>query len=70
MRGKGNDTSQFIVAFQAASDELERLINLFMVIYQVRCNLEHGQKSPSRDRDIQLCRASEPFVRAVLERCA
>jgi hypothetical protein len=28
-----------------------------MVIYQIRCNLAHGQKSPNRERDVQLCKA-------------
>ena len=70
MRGNGKDTAEYVRAFHAAKDPLERLINVFMVIYQVRCNLEHGQKSPSRERDVQLCACSAPVVAAVVQRCA
>jgi hypothetical protein len=70
MRGNGRDTGPFIEAFGAAKEPLEKLINLFKIIYQVRCNLEHGQKSPTRDRDLKLCEASAPLVSAVLQSCA
>lgn len=66
MRGNGRDTSQYIAQFTAASTALEKLDALFMVIYQVRCNFEHGQKSPSRARDQTLCEAACPFVAAVV----
>lgn len=64
------DTSHFIEAFQVAQDSLEKLVNVFIVVYQVRCNLEHGQKSPSRERDVQLCAYSAPIVAKVIEHCA
>lgn len=70
MRGNGKDTSQFIAQFSAAPTALEKLDALFMVIYQVRCNFEHGQKSPSRDRDKTLCEAACPFVSEVVRRAA
>lgn len=70
MRGNGRDTMPNIQAFHAAMDSLTRLQELFMVIYQVRCNLEHGQKSPRRERDIQLCQSAFPIVADVVKLCA
>ena len=70
MRGNGRDTSANIQAFNAATDSLAKLQEVFMVIYQVRCNLEHGQKSPSRERDIQLCQAASPLVAHIVGRNA
>ncbi|MFA5266203.1 MAG: hypothetical protein WC378_20460 [Opitutaceae bacterium] len=70
MRGNGKDTSQYITAFATAVDPKAKVSELFMVIYQVRCNLEHGQKSPSRDRDIRLCACAAPVISYVLERNA
>jgi hypothetical protein len=67
MRGNGRDTSPNIQAFNDAIDMKIKLSELFMIIYQVRCNLEHGQKSPSRDRDIMLCTCASPFICYVLE---
>ena len=70
MRGNGRDTSQYIVQFGTASTALEKLVALFMIIYQVRCNFEHGQKSPSRARDQTLCEAACPFVAGVVRHAA
>lgn len=70
MRGNGKDTSPNIQAFNIAVDSKAKLSELFMVIYQVRCNLEHGQKSPSRDRDVRLCACAAPVISYVLERNA
>lgn len=67
MRGNGRNTASHIQAFQAGDTSLDKLKELFMIIYQVRCNLEHGQKSPSRDRDIELCREARPLVEHVVE---
>ncbi len=67
MRGNGKDTSPYIKKFDQAGSSLDKIVALFMVIYQIRCNLEHGQKSPSRDRDADLCRAACPFVAAVVD---
>jgi hypothetical protein len=68
MRGNGKNTMQNIQAFGMAVDSLAKLKELFMVIYQVRCNLEHGQKSPSIDRDIMLCQSAAPLVAYVVNR--
>lgn len=70
MRGNGKDSSQYIEQFSAAPTALEKLDALFMIIYQVRCNFEHGQKSPSRDRDKTLCEAACPFVSEVVRHAA
>ena len=70
MRGNGKDTSHNIQAFNATADAKAKLSELFMVIYQVRCNLEHGQKSPSRYRDVRLCTCAAPVISYVLERNA
>lgn len=67
MRGTGKNTMPNIQAFGVAVDSLVKLQELFMVIYQVRCNLEHGKKSPSKDRDIKLCESSAPLVAYVVD---
>jgi hypothetical protein len=67
MRGNGKDTAPNIAAFKAATTSLEKLEHVLMVVYQVRCNLEHGQKSPNRERDAELCRRSAPIIAALVE---
>lgn len=67
MRGNGKDTSQYMAKFDAATTAVEKLVALFMVIYQIRCNLDHGQKSPSRARDETLCKAACPFVAGIVQ---
>jgi hypothetical protein len=66
MRGNGRDTATNIQSFMEASDSLSKIKELFMIVYQVRCNLEHGQKSPGRQRDINLCQCSSPLVAHVV----
>lgn len=70
MRGNGKDTTQNIQAFSSAVDSLAKLQELFMVIYQVRCNLEHGEKSPKTVRDIKLCQSAAPLVAYVVDQNA
>jgi hypothetical protein len=69
MRGNGRDTAVAIAAFHASDNSQEKLCELFAVIYQVRCNLEHGQKSPNVERDLRLCECSAPMVEAVVAHC-
>jgi len=69
MRGNGRDTQPRIDEFHNADDHLSKLVALFLIIYQVRCNLEHGQKSPNRARDMQLCANASCVLQDVLERC-
>jgi hypothetical protein len=66
MRGNGRDTSQHIETFGTAASAIEKLVAVFMVIYQIRCNFEHGQKSPSQVRDQLLCKAACPFISGVV----
>jgi len=66
MRGNGRDTTANIQAFNVATNSLAKLQEIFMIIYQVRCNLEHGQKSPNSERDIQLCQWASPVVAHVV----
>lgn len=44
----------------------ERLANLIGVIYQVRCNLFHGDKNPINARDIDLVRNSNTILQTIL----
>jgi hypothetical protein len=68
MRGNGKDTTSQMEAFASSGSALERLVAICLITYQVRCNLEHGQKSPSRQRDADLCSAASPVVGDVV-RC-
>ena len=70
MRGHGRDTSEYISTYKNTESAKEKLKQIFSIIYKVRCNLEHGQKSPTRDRDIELCMSSWPLVAEVIDRCA
>ena len=67
MRRNCRNTAKNVQAFQGEETALGRVKELFMIIYQIRCNLEHGQKSPSRERDIELCRAAYPLVDQVVD---
>lgn len=66
MRGTGRNTADSIAVFHASGDPQVKLCAVFAMIYQVRCNLEHGQKSPTVDRDVRLCECSAPIVAAVI----
>jgi hypothetical protein len=67
MRRNGRDTAANIAAFQAANCPRVKLEELFMVIYQVRCNLEHGQKGPQHESDRMLCASAGPIVGDIIE---
>ncbi len=67
MRGNGRDTSSSMRSFIEDPANLQRLVHLFMVIYQIRCNLEHGQKSPNLERDVRLCQSAAPIVGALIK---
>lgn len=70
MRGNGRSTEESINEFNTSGSNLEKLKALFKIIYQVRCNLEHGQKSPTRERDIKLCTSSWPLVAEIVDKNA
>jgi hypothetical protein len=67
MRGYGRDTTENITAFNSTTSSLIKLQEVFMVIYQVRCNLVHGQKSPNSKRDVLLCQCASPLVAQVVD---
>jgi hypothetical protein len=67
MRGNGKDTGPNIAAYNSATTAFAKLEQLLLVVYQVRCNLEHGQKSPTRQRDVKLCKCSAPIVAALIK---
>lgn len=46
----------------------KRAIDLLLIIYQVRCNLFHGSKSPDDDRDMALVEASAEIMGEYLKR--
>lgn len=59
-----------LISSTAVETAVEKLVALFMVIYQVRCNFEHGQKSPSSNRDQDHCRVACRFVAALVDHTA
>jgi hypothetical protein len=67
MRGNGRDTEEYITTYHSSDSPVEKLKSILMVIYQVRCNLIHGQKSPARERDVVLCLNSKGIVNNVVE---
>jgi hypothetical protein len=67
MRMSGRSTEYEIDEFESSSDPVKRISKVFRVIYQVRCNLEHGDKLPSNHRDVKLVASSLPIVKSILE---
>lgn len=70
MRGNGRDTALDRETYFQSANAVEKLISIFMIVYQIRCNLEHGQKLPSSVEDSQFCAAGAAIVANVLEKCA
>lgn len=66
MRGSGHDTTQNITSFLNSTTNIEKIKQILIIIYQVRCNVMHGDKSPTRDRDIQLCESSAKILELLL----
>lgn len=50
------------------NNSTQRAIDLLLTIYQVRCNLFHGSKSPNDDRDLKLVEASAEIMHEYLKR--
>jgi len=65
----GQDTQGHVDAYTGSENPIDKLKSIFMIIYQIRCNLIHGQKSPSRERDVELCNNSCGILSAVIELC-
>jgi hypothetical protein len=70
MRGNGRSSQKDLNTFKSSTCAIIKLKSILMVIYQVRCNLMHGQKSPSRKRDVILCKHSWPFVAELVDKYA
>lgn len=66
MRRNGRDTGHHIVAYREAKLSLDSLTEVLMIAYQIRCNLVHGQKSPDRARDTELCYHASEILHAML----
>ena len=69
MRGNGRDTKSSIAGFLLSNDPVTKIQHLLAVIYQIRCNLEHGQKSLADERDICLCSNAAPIVAEIVKAC-
>lgn len=63
--------------YDAVGDDVEKLREgddsprqemsaLLALVYQVRCNLIHGNKDPARERDLRLVQISNSVLQAVL----
>ncbi len=48
--------------------EEKRMEALFLTIYQVRCNMFHGSKTPEPERDYQLVDSSQKILEKVLRK--
>jgi hypothetical protein len=70
MRSNGRSSQRDINTYKSATSAITKLKSILMVVYQVRCNLMHGQKSPSRERDVILCKHSWPFVAELVDKYA
>lgn len=70
MRGNRRSSQRDINNYNTSNCPLSKLKSILMVIYQVRCNLVHGEKSPSRVRDVELCKNSWPFVAELVDKYA
>ena len=69
LRRKERDTQEHVELFNRSDCFVEKLKSIFMIIYQVRCNLIHGDKSPTRERDLELCANSVGLVCDVVKAC-
>lgn len=69
MRDQRRNTSNEMQRYQSASTDLEKLDAVMMVVYMVRCNLQHGHKVPDSERDQKLCVAAGTMVAAVTTSC-
>lgn len=54
------------VVNNASENPNTRLSHLIGVVYQIRCNLEHAEKDPSKERDIELVTHSISVMNEVL----
>jgi hypothetical protein len=66
-RFRARTTADLQVVVDASRSASERLAHLLAVVYQVRCNLFHGQKNPADFRSHQLIRAGHRVLSALLD---
>lgn len=62
------NTQRDISSYRSSNEYVSKLKSIMMIIYQVRCNLFHGEKSRYIDRDVTLCKHSWPFVAEITRR--
>lgn len=65
-RFRQRSEADLAVVNDAAQDPVERLAHLMSVVYQIRCNLLHGEKDPINDRDRDLVQRSYVVLSATL----
>ena len=67
-RGRSiSDTSRYVEKLEKAKKPAKRIINLFLCIYQARCNLFHGDKVPREYRDQEIAAHSANILKNYLE---
>ena len=66
MRGTGRSTAENVADFSTAENNLRKLVQLVIIIYQIRCNFEHGQKSPKNIRDVELCGFAAEIISEII----
>ncbi|MGF1788902.1 hypothetical protein L4D00_24250 [Photobacterium swingsii] len=70
MSNTEQNTQRDINSYNISESFIAKLKSILMMTYQVRCNVIHGSKSPNRERDVELCRYSWPFIAELVDRYA
>jgi hypothetical protein len=65
---RSRSTDDLNIVNDPLADPVERLAHLMSVVYQIRCNLIHGDKDPDVARDRELVRESKRVIEEVLPR--
>ena len=66
-RGYHRKRSEDVFAIVHDGSGIERVSNLLLTFYQVRCNLFHGQKTLRCERDIELVEKSSVLLQGYLD---
>ena len=67
-RGNGKDTSEDVAVLTGGYSKREKLQALVMILYQVRCNLFHGNKEFGRDSDDEVVENAANVLEDILRR--
>ena len=67
-RGNGKDTSEDVAILTGGYSKREKLKALAMILYQVRCNLFHGNKLFGRDSDDKVVENAANVLEDVVRR--